>query len=161
METSTEAVAPVASAMGLSGLAKTVKECREFILNVLGNNECWVDCKGDIFTTAEEMTFCKKNFDFFYYDPVGMVMFVRPTMEMHKTTVDNYESLPNDYYTKMLLENGTGDVIIIYKDTPSDDETDVDSADKIDDYPWHVETMEECTLEQFLEKFPGSISLLP
>lgn len=148
--------------------ARTVEDSRKFILRVLGDNECWVNCKEYAFGAPADRVFSRRNFDFFYYDPAHMVMFVRPTMEMHGTTVDDFESLPNSHYTKMLLEKGTGDVIDIYSDSPlDDDEGDISSScsssnvAKTVRYKWHVETVDELTPERYLEEFPGSISLLP
>jgi len=117
---------------------------RQFVFDVLGDNECWVDCGDDIFTTSVLKTFAKKNFDFFQYDPETKLMCVRPTMEMHKTTYNNMESLPNESYTLDLLEHGTGDVIIIY----------------LCDFGHVVETIGESTIDDFMKQYPNSISLL-
>jgi len=131
----------------------SIDKYRNFVFTVLGDNECWVDCKDDIFNSSAQKLFASKNFDYFHYDPESKMMFVRPTMKMHKTTVDNLESLPNDYYTKELLEHGTGDVILMYYGESDDDE-------KEDSDLWRVETQKECTLEEFKKEHPNSVSLL-
>lgn len=131
--------------------ADKLAEYRRFVIRVLGDNECWVGCGGDIWVTNISLTFKRENFDYFHYDPESRRMFVRPTMEMHKTTVDNLESLPNSFYTKQLQDNGTGDVILLYKEFEEEDD---------DSDTWHVETQKECTLGEFKKEYPNSVSLL-